>query len=103
MSVYLRHAQSDDKLGEPLVQGDELGVAVRRRHLGKCMACAWHVYGMCMARAWHVRGMCMARAWHVRGMCICMACTFSPSRIACTVKLAKRLPREVASSMIWWR
>ena len=74
------------------MQGDELGVAVRRRHLGKCMACAWHVHGMCMACA-----------WHVRSMCVCMACTFSPRRIACTVKLAKRLPREVASSMIWWR
>ena len=36
----LRHAQPDDKLGQPLVQGDELGVAVRRRHLGVRMACA---------------------------------------------------------------
>ena len=54
VSLYLRHAQSDDKLGQPLMQCDELGVAVRRRHLGKCMACAWHVHGMRVACAWHV-------------------------------------------------
>lgn len=41
-----------------------------------------------------VHGMCIARAQHVHMP------TFSPSRTACTVKLAKRLPREVASSMM---
>ena len=73
VSLYLRHAQSDDKLGQPLMQCDELGVAVRRRHLGKCMACAWHVHGMRVACAWHVHGMRVACAWHVHGMRVACA------------------------------
>ena len=76
---------------------DRARASARARCLAACDRRA-HVQRVCMCMC-----MCMACAWHVRGTCVCMACTFCPCRIACTVKLAKRLPREVASSMIWWR